>query len=126
MTQLLLVGLGGFFGAIARYGISVFVTGHFQDAKLPYHTLTANIIGCFLIGLLWVVFEKVSFGAEELKLLFITGILGGFTTFSAFGNETLLLFKKGELVTGVVYVLLSVVCGLLAVWLGHRAGQMVM
>ncbi len=126
MKQVLLVGLGGFLGAIARYGVAVFVTHYFQNARLPYHTLAVNIVGCFFIGLFGCLLGRVSVGAAELKLVLIVGLLGGFTTFSAFGNDTMLLFRKGNILMGLAYIMLSVFCGLIAVWLGHKSSQIIM
>jgi fluoride exporter len=110
MRELLLVGAGGFLGAAARYGISVAMKP--WTSAFPWNTLVINVIGCFLIGLL-----TPLVGQRPAWFVFVVpGILGGFTTFSAFGYETLKLAEAGRGVLAAVYVAASVGLGLLAVW----------
>jgi len=113
MTKLLLAGAGGFLGSVARYGISVLMapwTGTF-----PWATLAINIAGCFLIGLLMPMLEQ----RPEGVVFVVTGILGGFTTFSAFGHETHRLAQGSNPWMAAVYVAASVGAGLAAVWVGR-------
>ena len=118
MTQFLLVGAGGFLGAIGRYGISLLVA-RLGTVAFPWATLTVNLLGCLAIGaLLPAAGEKPLLG-ENGRLLFVVGLLGGFTTFSAFGYETLVLFRKGSGGLAAGYALTSVGIGILAVWLGR-------
>jgi CrcB protein len=111
-VKFLLAGTGGFVGAVCRYGISVLLRSHSE--AFPWATLGINVLGCFLIGLLQPMFRR-----EELLIFVVPGILGGFTTFSAFGHETHELVRRGTAGLAVVYVLSSVVFGLGAVWLGR-------
>ena len=120
MKQLLLVGLGGFIGSIGRYKLGGWVLHHTPDWRFPLGTFIVNILGCLAIGLLsgWAVKHQVL--GPDAKLFLIPGILGGFTTFSAFGFETFYLMRRGESHIALLYVALSVVCGLAFVWLGFK------
>jgi CrcB protein len=110
MRELLLAGAGGFLGAAARYGLSMAMKP--WTAAFPWNTLAINVIGCFLIGLL-----SPLVGHRPAWFVFlIPGILGGFTTFSAFGYETLKLAEGGRGLLAVAYVAASVGLGLGAVW----------
>ncbi len=113
-VQILLVGLGGFLGAIARFGLSTLVHKHFHHL-FPLGTLIVNILGCFAIGLLVGLIET----REHLKLFLLTGLLGAFTTFSTFGNETFSLLRDNRLLLAIANVALSVILGLSALWLGR-------
>ena len=118
MREFLLVGAGGFVGAAARYGVSLAMqrwTGTF-----PWATLSINVAGCFLIGFLMPAVEH----RPSAFLFVVPGILGGFTTFSAFGYETLKLTQAGRPVLAAIYVLASVGVGLGAVWAGRFMGSM--
>src|SRR5438477_12160313 len=118
MRELLLAGLGGFLGAATRYGISMAMKS--WTATFPWHTLTINLAGCFLIGLLMPLV-----GHRPYWFVFVVpGILGGFTTFSAFGYETLKLAQAGRPLLAVIYVGASVGVGLGAVWGARFFGSM--
>ena len=113
MRDLLLVGAGGFVGAAARYGVGLAMqrwTGTF-----PWATLSINVAGCFLIGLLMPRVEQ----RPAWFALVVPGLLGGFTTFSAFGHETWRLAEGGRAALAAVYVGASVGLGLAAVWGGR-------
>jgi fluoride exporter len=113
MREFLLVGVGGFLGAVARYGVSLAMLR--WSGTFPWATLSINVVGCFLIGLLMPVVEQ-----RPLWLaLVVPGVLGGFTTFSAFGHETWRIAAGGRAALAAVYVAASVVVGLLAVWGGR-------
>ena len=116
MKLALIVGIGSFFGGISRYLLSMFVQQK-TPAGFPYGTFTVNMIGCFVIGCLFGVSEKLQLSLEWRLLLF-TGFLGGFTTFSAFSAETQYLFKTGHAATGVIYIAASVVLGIGLTFLG--------
>jgi len=117
MKLILIVGLGSFIGGVLRYLISMFVKSKFV-AAFPVGTFTVNIIGCFLIG---IVFGLAMKGAmdDEMRLFLATGILGGFTTFSAFSQETFYLMRHQQTGLAVIYVLASVVVGLMATAAGN-------
>ncbi|MGR3219798.1 MAG: fluoride efflux transporter CrcB [Candidatus Anammoxibacter sp.] len=122
MKNLILVGLGGFLGSVARYKLGSFILHHYSNSKYPYGTLIVNITGCFIIGLLGGLFEKHHLFTTEVRLLLFTGILGGFTTFSAFGYETILLIRRGETQIATLNIAITVICGIFAVWLGSKIG----
>lgn len=109
MIKLLAVALGGAIGSSGRYLISLAVES-MSNSKFPFETLAANLIGCFLIGILWGYFERLSI-SNEFRLFLFTGILGGFTTFSTFARENIQLFKVGEPMAAVTYILVSNVIG---------------
>ncbi len=118
MTHLFLVAAGGAVGASARHlfglaAMRLFGTG------FPYGTLGVNIIGSFLMGTLiaWLAFKSQT-GGQGLRLFLATGVLGGFTTFSAFSLETMLLWERGEAGLAAIYVLVSVVLSVLALAAG--------
>lgn len=120
MASYLLVGVGGFFGAILRYCCSMLVLSTLSPGRFPLATFIVNVLGCFLIGLSITASARFGDFSSELRLLCVTGFLGSFTTFSAFGLETMFLFKRGEIVLAVANVLLSVLCGLAAVWIASK------
>ena len=113
MKALLLVGLGGALGSILRYVISLFI-GRNVPVVFPLGTLLVNISGCFLIGLFYAMSEKYTGFHPEWKLFLITGICGGFTTFSTYSYDMLVLLKQGATLQFVLYAAGSVVLGLLA------------
>lgn len=118
-THWLLVGCGGFAGAISRYLFGTFVQGVSRTHLFPVGTLVVNVIGCLLIGFLMGLPVLHKSMDSELRLLLVTGFLGGFTTFSAFGHETMQLLLHGAEVRAGFYVLASVGLGLAAVRLGQ-------
>jgi CrcB protein len=118
MKSLLLVGLGGAFGAIARYQLSTWVLQRLEGWRFPLGTFVVNVLGCLIAGLLAGLVAKHELFAAEMRLLLFTGVLGGFTTFSAFGMETVMLLKRGELLIAGCNVALSVVVALALLWLG--------
>lgn len=115
---ILLVALGGALGSVARYKLSGYVLQHTIDWRFPAGTFAVNVIGCLVAGLLAGLAEKHDFMSAETRLLVFTGILGGFTTFSAFGLETMFLLRRGEFLVAGANIVLSVVVGLAALWLG--------
>ncbi|MGZ5038326.1 MAG: fluoride efflux transporter CrcB [Usitatibacter sp.] len=118
MKAILLVALGGAIGSVTRFKLSGWILHHTIDWRFPAGTFAVNVAGCFVAGLLAALAEKYDYFTPDTRLLLFTGILGGFTTFSAFGLETMFLIKRGELLVGGANVLLSVAAGLAALWLG--------
>ncbi len=116
MKSILFVGLGGFAGSILRYLISKAISNATITA-FPFGTFIVNIIGCFLIGLLYAISDKYGILNQEWKLLLTVGLCGGFTTFSTFANESLLLLKSGNLLYFLLYTSLSVLIGIFATFL---------
>ncbi|MEO5692164.1 MAG: fluoride efflux transporter CrcB [Usitatibacter sp.] len=115
---MLLVALGGAFGSVARYKMSGWILHHTVDWRFPAGTFAVNVLGCLVAGILAGIAVKHDMLSPETRLLLFTGLLGGFTTFSAFGLETMLLLKRGEVLIAGANVLLSITAGLLALWLG--------
>ena len=120
MTNLLLVGAGGFLGAVARYLLGGWILHHSMAAKFPWGTFTINVLGCLVIGVLSGVAERFDTFGHGARLFLFTGLLGGFTTFSAFGLETIFLMRRGEWFFAALYVGASVVLCLFAVSFGWR------
>lgn len=119
MTKLVLIAAGGGVGAVFRYLISGWVQRGVTG--FPVGTLTVNVFGCLLIGFLGAL--ATSSGGRltpELRFALMIGVLGGFTTFSTFGLETIELAEEHEFVKAALYIALSNVIGLAAVWLGYR------
>jgi fluoride exporter len=116
MRLLLLVGIGSFIGGVCRYLLSTFVQAK-TPAGFPYGTLMVNLLGCLLIGILFGLFEKTEVGAET-RLLLVTGVLGGFTTFSAFSGETYHLIRDGHFSMALIYVLISMLVGVCLTFAG--------
>lgn len=121
MTNLLLIGLGGAVGTLLRYGVTVTVSHALP--RFPYGTLTVNVVGCLLIGLLGRLFTDNAAVPEAWRLAIIFGVLGGFTTFSSFGYDTLKLMQDGRATTAIINVVLSNGLGLAAVVLGYWAAK---
>lgn len=125
MLNILIVGIGGFIGASSRYFIGGLIQDVFFKYHLPFGTIAVNIIGCLIIGILAGISDTKELFSDSLRLLLFVGILGGFTTFSAFGLETLNLINKGLIFHAFGNVLISVVLALLAVWFGHSLGKII-
>lgn len=119
MLKIILVGVGGFAGSVLRYLLSGYVQQTAKNIVFPYGTLAVNLAGCLLIGMLSQLAESRSLFTAESRLLLFTGFLGGFTTFSTFGNETMNLFRDGENVSALFNLGAHVVLGLTSVWLGR-------
>lgn len=116
IKYIIAVGIGSCIGGIGRYLLTQFVQNKFST-YYPYGTFVVNVVGCLLIGIAFGYAER-SGAAVAWKLFVITGILGGFTTFSSFSNETITLLKTGHMTTALLYVFLSLALGLLATYAG--------
>jgi CrcB protein len=123
--NILLVGIGGALGSIARYLVSMWVQGAAKSVSFPFGTLTVNLVGCFVIGFLAQLAEARGVFTSESRAFIFIGILGGFTTFSSFGNETLNLARGGEFLSALTNIGLNVVIGLFAVWLGRTVAYII-
>jgi CrcB protein len=119
MKNMLLVGLGGGIGSIARYLCQRFFVLNYLH-PIPWATLGVNILGCLLIGIFWGLSFRSFDSNENWKLFLMTGLCGGFTTFSAFTLEGIGLLKEQKLLLFFGYVAASVVVGLFATFLGMR------
>ena len=123
MFNILVVGLGGFLGSILRYLMGIMVMQVSRQGAFPWGTVTVNVFGCLLIGLLGRWFESADQVPVQLRLFLMVGLLGGFTTFSAFGYETLLLLRDRHHVLALMNVLAQLTLGLAAVWVGYQLGS---
>lgn len=124
IKHVLLAALGGAIGSALRYSTVALTNRYHQYGAFPYGTLAVNVIGCFLIA--WIgtlAAEKITLNAE-VRLFIFTGILGGFTTFSAFGYETFYLFRTSHLHLAFLNILSNLFLGLGAVWLGYLIAKM--
>ncbi|HUR31580.1 MAG TPA: fluoride efflux transporter CrcB [Saprospiraceae bacterium] len=116
MKILLIIGIGSFFGGMFRYLLSLFMISKWPG-NFPIGTLIVNITGCLLIGILLGINSKINL-STELKLFLSTGLLGGFTTFSAFSVETITLMRNGQTGNAILYISCSIILGLAATFLG--------
>jgi CrcB protein len=125
LTNILLVGLGGFIGSILRYLASGYVQQSTKSIDFPYGTLAVNVIGCFVIGFLAQLAEEHGVFTTESRLFMFVGILGGFTTFSSFGNETLNLARDSQMMNALANIGANVILGLFAVWFGRTVSYLI-
>ncbi|MCI0655605.1 MAG: fluoride efflux transporter CrcB, partial [Acidobacteria bacterium] len=123
MGKILLVGVGGLIGSILRYVLSGLVQEWTRREDFPVGTLAVNLLGCLVIGLLGQLAEARSAFSPETRAFVFIGILGGFTTFSSFGSETMNLWRDGEGFLVFLNVAFHLVLGLGAVWLGRVLGH---
>lgn len=119
MTRLLIVAAGGALGAVARYGVGVWTLRLFPTTQWPWATLAVNVVGGLLMGLLagWLAFRGGAH-SESLRLFAAVGVLGGFTTFSAFSLEAALMIERRQLAMAGGYVAASVVLSIAALFIG--------
>ncbi|MDW5313973.1 fluoride efflux transporter CrcB [Rhizobium sp. PL01] len=117
MIHILLVAAGGALGSVLRYLVGLWTLRSFGPS-FPWGTLTVNITGSFLIGVFAEMIARKFGASAEMRLFLITGILGGYTTFSAFSLDAITLFERGEPVTALIYVASSVLLSAVAVFAG--------
>jgi CrcB protein len=121
MITVLLVGAGGFLGAIARYGVGRGLGQVSAGSQwIPYGTLAANVTGCLLIGVVAGLMDHRQVLSTDFRAFLVVGLLGGFTTFSAFGYETFTLARAGDINATIANIGIQIAAGLGAVWLGYR------
>lgn len=116
MMHLLAVALGGALGSMLRFWISGLLNS--SDTKLPIGTLSINVVGSFLMGIAFVLIVEKARLSPELRPLLMTGLLGGFTTFSTFSLEAVTLLNEGHTGAALIYVLLSVILCITALYVG--------
>lgn len=119
MFRFFLIFLAGGCGCLLRYGIAGWAQ-RFGNGSFPVGTLAVNVIGCLIIGFLAALFTGPMLIREEYRLAILVGLLGGFTTFSTFGYETVALTDNGQFGLAALNLLLSNGLGLTAAWLGAR------
>jgi len=115
---ILIVGSGGFIGSVARFYISK-LNLHVDFLSIPVGTLLVNVLGCFIIGFLTGIADKSAILTVEWRMFLMVGICGGFTTFSSFANENLMLLHNGLFLSILLYTGLSILLGFTAVYLGY-------
>ncbi len=115
---LLLIGSGSFIGGISRFLASRYIQFKIMSA-FPYGTFIVNILGCFLIGLIYGISERGNFISSEWRMFLTVGFCGGFTTFSTFANENVTLFRDGNFFYFALYTSLSVFLGFMATYSGN-------
>lgn len=120
MSGLLWVALGGAIGSAARHGVNV-SSARLLGSGLPFGTLIVNVLGSFLMGLLMALLTRKFEGNDAARLFLTTGILGGFTTFSAFSLDVFNLMQRGENSMAIIYILASVLLSIIAVFAGFAA-----
>jgi len=119
MERVFLVGFGGFIGSALRYWVSGFVQQYNGNFTFPSGTLVVNILGCLLIGFLSELEETRGILSSETRAMVFIGMLGGFTTFSTFGNETFNYLRNQQPMIAILNVGANLLLGLGAVWVGH-------
>ena len=118
MANIFIIGIGGFLGAISRYGVALWI-GERWGRNFPLGTFVINVSGSFLIGLLMSLFTERFMVNPQWRLMLVVGFLGAYTTFSTFEYETGALMKDGEWLIAMLNVVLSVIVGFIALKLGE-------
>jgi CrcB protein len=119
LPSFLIVAIGGAFGSAFRYLFGTWVQVLTRSIGFPYGTLAVNLLGCFVIGFLSQLAEARGAFTSEARLFVFIGILGGFTTFSSFANDSVNLMREGDLLNALANVGANVILGLILVWLGR-------
>ena len=123
MGKLFLAGISGFIGSTLRYAVGGLVQNWSHSIYFSYGTLAVNLIGCLAIGFFSQLAETRGVFTAELRTLIFIGVLGGFTTYSSFGNETMNLWRDGQGFLAFLNIAAQLVLGLGAVWLGRILGH---
>lgn len=118
IRNILIIGTGGFIGSVARYFISM-LNLNIDFLSIPFGTLLVNVTGSFIIGVLTGISEKSELLTLEWRLFLMVGLCGGFTTFSSFTNENLMLLHNGQFLSILLYTGLSIFLGFIAVFFGY-------
>ncbi len=122
MTNILLAAFGGAIGSVLRYLVGVFSVRWFGSG-FPWGTLAVNVVGSFIIGLMVEMIARRFNASMELRVFIVTGILGGFTTWSSFSLDTMMLFERGAIAAAAAYVIGSLVVSFAAVFAGLALGR---
>lgn len=125
IKSILLVGIGGFFGSIARYLIALASNHKVYIYNLPLGTLLANLLGSMLFGLILAYLQKNDLQSSAWGLLLLTGFCGGFTTFSTFTFENFNYLQQGNTLQFIMYTLASFVLALVMIALGYKLGKLI-
>jgi CrcB protein len=125
MVKYLFVGTGGFIGAVLRYWLSGLIQQFSISTFFPIGTLVVNFLGCLLIGFLSELAEEHGVFTAESRVLVFVGVLGGFTTFSTFSNETMNLLREGQNSFAFVNIAGHLILGIGAVWFGRTLAYLI-
>ena len=123
IDSIIYVALGGALGSVFRYLVGTWAQTASKSINFPYGTLVVNLLGCFVIGVLSQLAETRGVFTSEARAFVFIGILGGFTTFSSFGNDTVNLLHDGETSNALANVGANVIFGLILVWWGRIAAN---
>jgi CrcB protein len=122
MVKLLLIGFAGFIGTLGRYWLSGVVARRYGET-FPLGTLAVNLVGCFLVGLLFYLMQERYLVNQNVRTIILIGLLGGFTTFSSLGLQTFTLLQDNEIALAALNLVASNVIGLLLVWAGYTLAR---
>jgi len=122
MVKLLLIGFAGFIGTLGRYWLSGIVARRYGET-FPFGTLLVNLIGCFLVGLLFYLMQERYLVNQNVRSIVLIGLLGGFTTFSSLGLQTFTLLQDHEIALAGLNLVASNIMGLLLVWAGYTLAK---
>ena len=125
MEKLLIIGVGGGIGSIVRFLLSTSVQEKLNNATFPFGTLVVNITGCLVIGMLSHLSDAKGIISSDLRAFLFIGLLGGFTTFSTFSNETVNLIRGGEYIQGTINIACQLFIGIGAVIAGRLLAQVI-
>ena len=125
VIRLLVIGIGGFLGSVSRYLLSGAFQSLFRSATFPFGTFLVNLTGCLVIGVLAQLAESRSFLSGTTRAFLIVGVLGGYTTFSAFAHESVNLLRAREFLLAGANVTAQVLLGLACVWAGRIVAQLI-
>jgi len=125
LLQLFIIGMGGFVGAILRFVISAHVQQLNKGLFFPWGTLTVNLLGCLIMGILIQLNESWQFFSPEVKNFIFVGLLGSLTTYSTFSNDALNLFIEHRYAASMIYMTTQLIFGLLAVFVGRLISQLI-
>lgn len=115
---ILIIGTGSFLGGVARFLLARYIQ-NYAISSFPFGTFIVNVLGCFLIGIFYGLADKGNLLSTAMRLFLTVGFCGGFTTFSTFANENVALLRDRDILYFSLYAGLSVICGILAVYLGN-------
>lgn len=122
--NILIIGVGGFVGAILRYLVSGW-THRIAGASFPYGTLAVNVIGSFLLGFFLIIAEGRFIISPQVRSFIAIGLLGAFTTFSTFSFESIMLIREMMYIQALLNMALNLILGLIAVWLGITLARLI-
>jgi CrcB protein len=124
MSKFLLIGMAGFVGTLARYWLSGVMARRYGET-FPYGTFAVNALGCFMAGVFFALMYDRFLTSPTLRSVIFIGLLGGFTTFSAYGLQTFTLLRDGEIALALLNIGLSNIAGLILVWAGYKLAGLI-